>query len=64
MITFGFGGTGALSLEEELALQEKMALQMVAMLEEKGGWYSSYGRDPLFLLLEWEEALLNPNEED
>jgi hypothetical protein len=64
MITFGFGGQGTLSLEEELALQEQLALKMVSMLEEKGGWYSSYGRDPLFILLEYEESELNPNDEE
>ena len=61
MITLGFSwGSSGTSLDEELYLQEQLALKMKALLEEHG-WSDEFGRDPVLILIEYEE--LNENGE-
>jgi len=50
-------------LPEDEYLQEKIALRMLKLLQEHG-WDFTYGRDPLLILIEYEEIQLNGDNED
>jgi len=64
MLTLGFSwGSSGLSLEEEQYLQEQLALKMKALLEEHG-WEDSFGRDPVLILIEYEQLNENGENED
>lgn len=59
MIILGFGRwEDELSADEEQYRAETMAQAMKAVLEEHG-WYSSFGRDPVLILIEDEEINQN-----
>jgi len=58
MLSIGFGD------EQNSEILEMLAQKMQALLEEHG-WYSSYGRDPVLLLIEREElSKLEPGEDN
>jgi hypothetical protein len=58
MLSIGFGD------EQNSEIMEMLAQKMQALLEEHG-WYSSYGRDPVLLLIEREElSKLEPGEDN
>lgn len=60
MLVFGTGGLSAiLTPEQEEELKELLMLKMKQMLEENGGWFSSFGTDPILLLIELEDKLEN-----
>lgn len=58
MLILGFGGYSGNTVEDDAALQEVIAAKMQQLLEEHG-WYSSYGRDPILVLIEYEDNLDN-----
>lgn len=56
MLVFGTGGlSDILTPEQEEELKELLAVKMKQMLEENGGWFSSFGTDPILLLIELED---------
>ena len=60
MLVFGTGGLSSiLTPEQEEELTELVQLKMKQMLEENGGWFSSFGTDPILLLIELEDKLEN-----
>ena len=63
MIVFGTGGlSDFMSPEQEEEFKEMLALRMQQMLEE-AGWSSSFGRDPILILISIEDGD-NPESED
>ena len=64
MIVFGTGGlSDMLTPEQEEELKELLAVKMQQMLEE-AGWSSSFGRDPILILISIEENEDNPESEE
>jgi hypothetical protein len=64
MLVFGTGGlSDFLTPEQEEELKELLALRMQQMLEE-AGWGSSFGRDPILILISIEEGEDNPESEE
>jgi len=49
--------------EEEKYFQEQLALKMIQLLEEHG-WSFTYGRDPVLILIEYEELTNEENEDE
>jgi len=49
--------------EEEKYFQEQLALKMIQLLEEHG-WSFTYGRDPVLVLIEYEELTNEENEDE
>lgn len=61
MLVFGTGGLSAfMSPEQEEEMKEILAEKMKQLLEEHG-WSSSYGRDPILILIEFED---NPEDKE
>ena len=59
MLTLG----SADASEEEKYFQEQLALKMIRLLEEHG-WDFTYGRDPVLILIEYEELTNEENEDE
>jgi hypothetical protein len=56
MIVFGTGGLSEfMSPEQEEEFKELLAVKMQQMLEE-AGWSSSFGRDPILILISIEDG--------
>ena len=64
MLVFGTGGLHEfMSPEQEEEFLEMLAVEMKQRLEESG-WYSSFGRDPILILISFEEDEDNPEREE
>ena len=59
MLVIGFGGSSPnMTPEQEAEWLETLALKMQQALEEHG-WYSSFGRDPVVILIETQDGECN-----
>jgi len=61
MLSLGFGGIPE-GEYDEASLQDTISERMRVLLEAHG-WFSSFGRDPVLILIEYEE-LCDHNEEN
>lgn len=60
MLSLGFGGSDD---EDDGWKSEQLALRMLQLLQEHG-WDFTYGRDPVLILIEYEELLNHEKDED
>jgi hypothetical protein len=61
MLSLGTGGSS--DDEDRPFLDESLALKMIQLLQEHG-WDFNYGRDPVLVLIEYEELINNDGETD
>jgi hypothetical protein len=62
MLVLGFGGRSELTPEQEEYIAEQMAQRYKELLE-MNGWYSSFGLDPVIILINLEEMIENGDAE-